>query len=101
MKKLKDGFVQIEFEGVSVSASQHESILELALRAGLDLDHSCGGGASCGTCRVLVESPLEKLAPRNDLEMEMAQERGFSDQERLACQTLVQNGLRIRRPQST
>lgn len=101
MKKLKDGFVQIEFEGVSVSASQQESLLELALRVGLDLDHSCGGGASCGTCRVLVESPLESLAPRNELEMEMAQERGFSDQERLACQTLAQNGLRVRRPKST
>ena len=84
-------------EGISVSASQIKgSILETALALGVRLDHSCGGHGTCGTCRVFVKmSDGQNLPQREDLEQEMAEDRGFSEDERLACQTFAQPGMTI------
>src|SRR5690242_15699026 len=81
-----------------VQASQDESILDVCNRLGIELDHSCGGFGSCGTCRIYVEKCVDSLAPRNEIEEEIAQDRGFEKSERLACQTHPVEGLRIRRP---
>ncbi len=73
------------------------TVLEAVLASGVNLNHSCGGMGSCGTCRILVESPVGELCGRNELEQEMAQSRGFLDQERLACQLTAIPGLKFRR----
>ena len=72
------------------------TILEVAENNQLPLSHSCGGMASCGTCRIHVEVGLEKFAPRNDLESEMAEDRGFQKTERLSCQNQAFDGLVVR-----
>ena len=81
-----------------VEASHEESILESALRAKIPLDHSCGGFGTCGTCCVRVRVGIEKLDARNEIEREMQQDRGFSEDERLSCQTKACDGLVIERP---
>lgn len=81
-----------------VYASQGETILQAVLNAKIDLDHSCGGMGTCGTCRIYVTSGLEKFEARNELEQEIANDRQFSSEERLACQNLVCDQLEIRRP---
>lgn len=81
-----------------IEIRRDETILETCLRNKLDLPHSCGGFATCGTCRVIVEEGLENCLPRNEYEQEMADDRGFSNQERLACQTSCQGFVRIRVP---
>ncbi|HEX4922662.1 MAG TPA: 2Fe-2S iron-sulfur cluster-binding protein [Bdellovibrionales bacterium] len=68
-----------EFEGTP-------TVLELAIRDGLPLNHSCGGMGTCGTCCVVVESDPSELPARNEIEAEMAGDRGFTARERLACQ---------------
>jgi len=70
-----------------------QSILEAALKAGVDLDHTCGGYGTCGTCLIEVEEGLEKFSERNEIEAEMAQDRGFGPHERLACQNSVHKDL--------
>lgn len=74
------------------------SVLEVALAAGIEIDHTCGGNGTCGTCRVWIESGNEKLGERNEVEQEMADDRGFAPQERLACQIPPIAGLIIKRP---
>lgn len=83
-----------------VEASQGQTILESALKAKIPLNHTCGGFGTCGTCRVRIREGLEKLGPRTELEAELAQDRGFQAEERLACQIEVQDGLVIERPQT-
>lgn len=79
-----------------VSVSQKDqSVLDVALRAGIEIDHTCGGHGTCGTCLVRVVEGLEKLAPRNEIELEMAEDRGFQADERLACQTCPVAGLSV------
>ncbi|HEX7674528.1 MAG TPA: 2Fe-2S iron-sulfur cluster-binding protein [Bdellovibrio sp.] len=77
-----------------------QSVLELALRVGLPLNHTCGGFGTCGTCMVFVRKGLEKLPPRNEIEAELASDRGFSDEERLCCQMEPIDGLVLEIPES-
>ena len=44
---------QAEWE---VTGSEGESILELALEAGINIEHACGGVCACSTCHVFLES---------------------------------------------
>lgn len=74
------------------------TVLEAALKNKIELDHSCGGMGTCGTCRVWIISSLEPLEPRNEIEIEMANDRGFAEDERLACQLAIVNGLKFRIP---
>ena len=95
-----DMAISIKFlpEDRLVEASQEDTILEAALRAGLEISHSCGGFGTCGTCRVWVREGLELLPPRNELEQEMAEDRGFTPQERLCCQNHACSGLVLEIP---
>lgn len=92
--------ISIKFlpENRLVDASQDESILEAALRAGLEISHSCGGNGTCGTCRVWVREGLSGLPARNEVEQEMAEDRGFQPQERLCCQNQPIPGLVLEIP---
>ena len=89
--------ITFEFDGKNVEASHGQTVLDAVLAAKIDLDHSCGGFGSCTTCRIFVQEP-ERLPPRNEIEKEAADDRGFSDEERLACQLTCMSGLKIRKP---
>ena len=68
------------------------SILDVALAAGIPLDHSCGGVCACSTCHVIVREGLESCNAATDDEMDMVdQARGVTTESRLACQC-VPNG---------
>lgn len=82
-------------------SQRDESILELALRTGITMNHTCGGHGTCGTCRVFVIEGLELLPSRNEIEQEMADDRQFEAAERLACQTPPIPGLKVEIPPAT
>lgn len=76
------------------------SVLEVALEAGVEISHSCGGMGSCTTCRIFVESSPEPMPPRGELEQETAEARGFQANERLSCQLPPVNGMVVRIPET-
>ena len=75
------------------SFSGHPSILEVAIDNDIPLNHSCGGMGSCTTCRIFVIQGAETLGPRNEIESEHAQMRGYEFNERLSCQTEAKAGI--------
>ena len=83
---------------IDVPTSQGETFLDALLKAGIAIDHSCGGMGSCGTCMVKIVTGLEKMDCRNELEQEIARDRKFSAEERLSCQNRSQCGLVLKRP---
>ena len=85
--------------GLSVKVHRASSVLEVAIRGGVELSHSCGGMGRCTTCRVFVESCAEPLPERNELEQELADTRGFAVNERLACQLPPLKELVVRIPE--
>ncbi|PWU19057.1 MAG: hypothetical protein C5B49_06355 [Bdellovibrio sp.] len=98
-----NGRVKFNFESELVWARRGESVLSAILNAGIDLDHSCGGCATCGTCRLIAPAGLLSKVPRNELETEFAVERKFRPEERLACQLECDErlaGVQFRRPKA-
>jgi 2Fe-2S ferredoxin len=87
--------VHFEPAGVRVKPLKDQAVLDVALAAKISIAHSCGGMGSCGTCLLRVRSNLSDLPPRNELESEMAHDRGFSPDERLACQLEAFDGLEV------
>lgn len=75
---------------------QPSNLLKLLIKNKIPINYSCDGNATCGTCKVEVLSSLDKLKPRNSLEKELAQDREFKKNERLACQIQAYDGLKIK-----
>jgi len=73
------------------------TLLEASLAAGIPHYHTCDGQARCSTCRVLVLEGDENLGPKSQLEMELAQVRGWPDAIRLACQALPTGPAKVKR----
>lgn len=84
-----------EVEPAQVPYGRHGlagSILDLAMAAGVKLDHSCGGVCACSTCHVIVRKGLESCNEATDDELDQLDEaRGLTTESRLGCQC-VPNG---------
>jgi len=79
----------IDFQplGRRVRVSEGASLLEAARKAGVGLNAVCGGGGTCGTCRVrIVEG---KVSPPNKSEEKFLGQKEFTEGYRLACQVDV------------
>lgn len=99
-KAKPTGHVKILPEGIEISIQGESCLLALFMKHKIEITHVCGGFASCGTCRIHVKSNLNDLPPREGLELEMAQDRGFVDHERLACQLPPYPGLEVTIPKN-
>ena len=63
------------------------SILDIAMGAGLPLDHACGGVCACSTCHVIVHEGMETCNEASDAELDQLDEAaGLTAKSRLGCQ---------------
>ena len=68
------------------------SVLDIALAAGVDIEHACGGVCACSTCHVIVKEGFETCPePTEDEDDQLEEAPGLSLRSRLACQC-VPNG---------
>lgn len=68
------------------------SLLDIALGAGLPVDHACGGVCACATCHLIVRKGLESCNEATDDELDQLEEApGLTTESRLGCQC-VPNG---------
>ena len=66
---------------------QPGSILDIAMGAGLDIEHACGGVCACSTCHVIVKGGLDTCNEATDDELDQLDEApAITLQSRLACQ---------------
>lgn len=64
-----------------------ESLLEVALDAGINIEHSCGGVCACSTCHVYVEKGMELLSEATEAEEDRVEEApALQRNSRLSCQ---------------
>lgn len=78
-----------------VHAERGRTLLQALMRAGLNLDHYCGGAAVCGTCRVRVEPAL--VSGMNEDEADLLEcLPSACDQHRLACQFVLSQDVASR-----
>jgi ferredoxin, 2Fe-2S len=70
-----------------------DSILEVALKNGIDLHHNCGGVCACSTCHVYLESGQEFVEELSDKEEDFI-DRAVNPRlnSRLSCQCVLVSG---------
>ena len=85
----------------TISFKASENILDILNANKVSINQSCGASGSCTTCRIIIHSEKERFSERTEIEMERALERGFSENERLACQTKILDSATIEIPQDS
>ena len=82
-KNVEVLFDEIPTEGDGLPGS----MLNTALSAGIDMEHSCGGVCACSTCHIIVRQGLDSCNEATDDEEDMLDlAPGLEPQSRLACQ---------------
>lgn len=77
-------------------AGKGESLLEVALDHGINIEHACGGVCACSTCHVYVEQGADALAESTEAEEDRVEEApGLQRNSRLACQCIVEKNAPI------
>ena len=84
--------VLFEDKGIALEVEEGTSILDAALDRGVSIYHTCGGNASCSTCRVCVVSGAENLSPIETAEAQVLDAFDLKPPHRLACQATVLRG---------
>lgn len=63
------------------------SILDIALKNGIALDHACGGVCACSTCHVIIRDGMDATnKPTDDEEDQLDEAYGLTARSRLGCQ---------------
>jgi 2Fe-2S ferredoxin len=84
--------IEVDPNGSSSGTGLSGSILDIALAAGIDIDHACGGVCACSTCHVWVKQGLSTCSPATDAENDMLDlAPDLKPSSRLSCQC-VPNG---------
>jgi len=85
--------VRFEPSGKTVAVSVGSSLLEAALRAGIQLPATCGGQSECGECRLALLDGKVSPTTRDEIEhlSEDDRRRGI----RLACCARVLSAARV------
>lgn len=63
------------------------SVLDVAMHAGIAIDHACGGVSACSTCHVFVKKGGKSCNEAEDYELDMLEAApGNTMESRLSCQ---------------
>ena len=77
-------------EGAVVEAEAGETVLDAALRSGIDIEHACEKSCACTTCHVVVREGFASLEASDELEDDMLDKAwGLEPNSRLSCQAIV------------
>ena len=79
-------------EGAEFEAQPGESVLNAALKNGIEIDHACEKSCACTTCHVIIREGFDSLNESDELEDDMLDKAwGLEPESRLSCQACVAN----------
>ncbi len=77
-------------QGAVVDAASGETILDVALRNDIDIEHACEKSCACTTCHVIVREGFDSLNESDELQEDMLDKAwGLTPESRLGCQAVV------------
>ena len=80
-------------EGVALDGKSGETILNVALRHGIQIEHACEMSCACTSCHCVVREGFGSLEPSNELEDDMLDKAwGLRPESRLSCQARLADG---------
>jgi len=79
-------------EGALLDAEAGETVLDVALKNGIEIEHACEKSCACTTCHIIVREGFDSLAESDELEDDMLDKAwGLEPESRLGCQAKVSN----------
>ncbi|KUI99980.1 ISC system 2Fe-2S type ferredoxin [Vibrio sp. MEBiC08052] len=77
-------------EGAVLEAETGETVLDVALKNGIEIEHACEKSCACTTCHVIVREGFDSLNESDELEDDMLDKAwGLEPESRLGCQAKV------------
>ncbi|GLO60037.1 ferredoxin [Vibrio sp. MACH09] len=77
-------------EGAVLDAVSGETVLDVALKNGIGIEHACEKSCACTTCHVIVREGFDSLDESDELEDDMLDKAwGLEPESRLGCQAKV------------
>ncbi|MFD2179478.1 ISC system 2Fe-2S type ferredoxin [Veronia pacifica] len=77
-------------DGAVLEASPGDSVLDVALKNGIHIEHACEKSCACTTCHVVVREGFDSLEESTELEDDMLDKAwGLEPESRLGCQAVV------------
>ena len=77
-------------DGAVVQAEKGESVLNVALRNDISVEHACEKVCACTTCHMIIREGFDSIVEGDELEEDMLDKAwGLEPESRLSCQALV------------
>lgn len=77
-------------EGAVLEAEAGETVLDVALKNGIGIEHACEKSCACTTCHVIIREGFDSLEESDELEDDMLDKAwGLEPESRLGCQAKV------------
>ena len=87
----------VEFEQGALPYLEHglpESFLDVAMNAGIPLEHACGGSCACTTCHVIIRQGMQNLSEMEDNEADRLDTAwDLTTTSRLGCQAIIRGDV--------
>ncbi|MEZ8826186.1 ISC system 2Fe-2S type ferredoxin [Vibrio amylolyticus] len=79
-------------EGAVLEAKKGETVLDVALKNGIGIEHACEKSCACTTCHIVIREGFDSLEESDDLEDDMLDKAwGLEMESRLGCQAKVED----------
>ncbi|MFT4928457.1 MAG: 2Fe-2S ferredoxin [Phenylobacterium sp.] len=79
-------------DGAVFDAEKGESILDVALKNDIIIEHACEKSCACTTCHIIVREGFDSLNESDELEDDMLDKAwGLEQDSRLGCQAMVED----------
>jgi ferredoxin, 2Fe-2S len=76
--------------GAVIDAQTGETVLDAALRNGIEIEHACEKSCACTTCHVVIRTGFASLKASDELEDDLLDRAwGLEASSRLSCQARV------------
>ena len=91
--KVKINFEAKDHVSVELPIAEGESVLDVCLENGIELQHNCGGVCGCSTCHVYVNKGIDSLQEISEKEEDFI-DRAVNPRinSRLGCQCIMIDG---------
>jgi ferredoxin, 2Fe-2S len=77
-------------EGAVLDAKTGDTVLDVALRNGIGIEHACEKSCACTTCHLVIREGFDSLEESDELEDDMLDKAwGLEPESRLGCQAFV------------
>ena len=91
--KIKINFEEASKACIEFPIAEGESVLDVCLDNGIELQHNCGGVCGCSTCQVYVNKGMNNIQEISDKEEDFI-DRAVNPRinSRLGCQCIIIDG---------